>query len=433
MPLLTLVAMVICAVAANAQTNSFTYQGRLTDAGSAANGNYDFQFALFGSVGGNDQIGSTLSVGNVAVNAGVYSVQLDFGANAFPGAARFLEIRVQPTGGSGFATLSPRQQLTSTPYAIRSLSATNADNATQLGGVAANTYVQTNDPRLTDARPPTAGSASYINNSLQAQTANFNVDGFGTVGKGFQANDGVVGLSNERAGVFAHSKNNFGVAGLSDNAFGLYSLGKFGVWSKGTSWFTGDTTPLSANLVGSDMGVAIGSSTVGYLFAYNYGTNTAQTLALNSPGGRVGIGTIAPDQILSVNGNASKTGGGSWLTFSDERLKNIKGRFTPGLKALMQLQPLRYEYKQDNALGLKANGEFIGFGAQAVQKVIPEAVSKDEKGYLLVNNDPIMLTMLNAIKEQQREIENLRATNTALNLRLQTVERRLRSKRQRRL
>src|ERR1700752_1779913 len=41
--------------------------------------------------------------------------------------------------------------------------------------------------------------------------------------------------------------------------------------------------------------------------------------------GRVGIGTNAPDQMLSVNGNASKVGGGSWQTFSDERLKNIKG------------------------------------------------------------------------------------------------------------
>src|SRR5207302_3989794 len=41
--------------------------------------------------------------------------------------------------------------------------------------------------------------------------------------------------------------------------------------------------------------------------------------------GRVGIGTTIPDQSLSVDGDASKIGGGSWLNFSDERLKNIKG------------------------------------------------------------------------------------------------------------
>ncbi len=124
---------------------------------------------------------------------------------------------------------------------------------------------------------------------------------------------------------------------------------------------------------------------------------------------RVGIGTTAPDQKLSVNGDASKTGGGSWQTFSDERLKNIKGNFTSGLKAVMQLQPLRYEYKTDNALGLKSEGEHVGFGAQAVEKVIPEAVTKTGSGYLMVNNDPIIWTMLNAIKEQQKEIEQLKA------------------------
>jgi hypothetical protein len=132
-------------------------------------------------------------------------------------------------------------------------------------------------------------------------------------------------------------------------------------------------------------------------------------LLLNPNGGNVGIGTSAPTDTLSVNGTASKPGGGSWSVFSDERLKNIKGRFTSGLSAVMQLQPLRYEYRRDNALGLRSNGEHIGFGAQAVQKIIPEAVTTNSQGYLLVNNDPIMWTMLNAIKEQQKEIEQLKA------------------------
>jgi hypothetical protein len=42
--------------------------------------------------------------------------------------------------------------------------------------------------------------------------------------------------------------------------------------------------------------------------------------------------------------------------------------------------------------------------AQEIQKVIPEAVTENSKGYLLVNNDPIIWTMLNAIKEQQELI-----------------------------
>jgi len=124
--------------------------------------------------------------------------------------------------------------------------------------------------------------------------------------------------------------------------------------------------------------------------------------------GNVGIGTPAPTALLSVNGTANKPGGGSWDVFSDERLKNIKGRFNSGLKAVMQLQPIRYEYKRDNALGLKSEGEHVGFGAQALQKIIPEAVTRNSEGYLMVNNDPILWTMLNAIKEQQKEIGQLK-------------------------
>ena len=134
---------------------------------------------------------------------------------------------------------------------------------------------------------------------------------------------------------------------------------------------------------------------------------TARMTILNT--GFVGINTSAPDQFLSVNGDADKSlGGGSWQFFSDERLKDIKGRFNSGLKAVLQLQPIRYQYKLDNVLGLKSGVEQIGFGAQALQKIIPEAVSKNANGYLMVNNDPILWTMLNAIKEQQKEIIELK-------------------------
>jgi hypothetical protein len=58
-------------------------------------------------------------------------------------------------------------------------------------------------------------------------------------------------------------------------------------------------------------------------------------------------------------------------------------------------------------MGIRDGEEHVGFVAQDVQKVIPEAVSANSRGYLLVNNDPILWTMLNAIKQQQAEIEAL--------------------------
>lgn len=132
------------------------------------------------------------------------------------------------------------------------------------------------------------------------------------------------------------------------------------------------------------------------------------TPVMTFTGGNVGIGTQSPTDKFVVNGTASKPGGGTWAVFSDERLKSVRGKYNSGLKAVMRLQPLRYEYKPDNAMGIRSEGEHIGFAAQAVQEVIPEAVTTNSDGFLMVNNDPIIWTMLNAIKEQQKEITELK-------------------------
>src|SRR5438445_276122 len=98
-----------------AQTTSFTYQGRLTDGGTPANGNYDLQFALFDNSAGGTQVGSTQTLSTVLVVNGGFTVNLDFGVSAFPGANRFLEIGARLSGGGAFTILAPRQPITSTP------------------------------------------------------------------------------------------------------------------------------------------------------------------------------------------------------------------------------------------------------------------------------------------------------------------------------
>jgi hypothetical protein len=172
--------------AVEAQQPAFTYQGKLTDNGIPANGKYDLQFALYDSASGGAQIGLTQTIANVSTSDGVFTVTLDFGPSAFSGGARFLEISTRPSGSSAFSMLTPRQPISSTPYAVRSLSSGTADvanNAQQLGGAAASQFVQTSDARLSDSRTPTAGSASYIQNTTSQQlTSNFNISGNGTAG-----------------------------------------------------------------------------------------------------------------------------------------------------------------------------------------------------------------------------------------------------------
>jgi hypothetical protein len=111
-----------------AQMTAFTYQGSLKDGASPANGNYDFEFALFDSLSGGNQAGATLPKNGVAVANGIFSVKLDFGM-AFPGANRFLEIRVKFAGQPTLTPLTPRQAINSSPYAVTSGDATSPNIA----------------------------------------------------------------------------------------------------------------------------------------------------------------------------------------------------------------------------------------------------------------------------------------------------------------
>jgi hypothetical protein len=102
---------------------AFTYQGHLTEAGAAASAAYDFEFCLFGSAGGADLLACHAPLESVAVTQGVFAVRLDFGAAAFAGDERFLEIRVRPDASTaGFTVLAPRQVISANPYALHALS-----------------------------------------------------------------------------------------------------------------------------------------------------------------------------------------------------------------------------------------------------------------------------------------------------------------------
>ncbi|MEM7114988.1 MAG: pectinesterase family protein [Chloroflexota bacterium] len=95
---------------------AFTYQGSLEDNGVPANGSYDFEFSLYPSQALGSQIGSTIAQ-TIVVSNGRFTTSLDFGADAFNGQTRYLEIAVQLGGGGGFTTLTPRQPLSTVPYA----------------------------------------------------------------------------------------------------------------------------------------------------------------------------------------------------------------------------------------------------------------------------------------------------------------------------
>jgi len=118
---------------ASAQGTIFTYQGRLVFNGASATGNFDLTFMLFDDAAAGNQIGNTLTNLNVPVANGLVTLPLDFGTSAFPGADRWLQIGVRTNGSAeDFLTLSPRQPLTSAPYAIQAANFTGAIQDAQL-------------------------------------------------------------------------------------------------------------------------------------------------------------------------------------------------------------------------------------------------------------------------------------------------------------
>jgi hypothetical protein len=115
-------AVLLCATSALAQAQTaagtaFTYQGRLTDAGTPATGVYDLQFTLFDAATAGTTVAAPITIEDVSVTAGLFIVTLDFGA-VFEGNARWLEIGVRPGTSTGaFTALTQRQAVTPAPHA----------------------------------------------------------------------------------------------------------------------------------------------------------------------------------------------------------------------------------------------------------------------------------------------------------------------------
>jgi hypothetical protein len=106
----------------------FTYQGQLKDSGGTPiEDTCDFTFGLWDAEGGGMQVGSDSVVAGVTVTGGYFAALVnsggEFGADAFAGEARWLEIAVQCTSDPAPVTLSPRQLLSAAPYARFSMGA----------------------------------------------------------------------------------------------------------------------------------------------------------------------------------------------------------------------------------------------------------------------------------------------------------------------
>ncbi len=107
--------------AAASLNTGFTYQGHLRQSGEPVHGTCELAFRLYDAAEGGALVGAPITRSE-AISDGLFTADLDFGAAAFGGDARWLGISVKCQGDSDYADLG-RQALTAAPYALYAASA----------------------------------------------------------------------------------------------------------------------------------------------------------------------------------------------------------------------------------------------------------------------------------------------------------------------
>ena len=266
-----------------AQGTAFTYQGQLTGSNGPAHGTYDLTFKLWNASSGGSQVGSTITASSTAITNGLFTVILDFGSE-YNGTPYWLELGVRTNGAASFSTLSPRQELTPTPYAIYAEGA----NAAGLTGT-----IPTGD------LSGTYGNALDLNNPGNI----FDGNGAGLTGVNALTLDGL-------------GANNFWqLTGNAGTTPGVNFVG------------TADNQPLEVHVNGQ-RAFRVEPDGSGYVTpnviggSANYATNNAYGATIGGGGGSLGansvtasFGTIAGG-VHNISGSQATVGGGYLNTAS---------------------------------------------------------------------------------------------------------------------
>ncbi len=210
--------------------NGITFQGKLNEADDPANGPFDFQITLYDAASGGSQVGDTLTLNDVPVINGLFTVQLNFGTSAFQGEARWLEIAVRPGESTArYTLLSPRQMITAVPYALslQPGAAVNGTNGMIILSLSGGTIGLSSSGSLygvyghsnNEVGRGVVGVASAINGG------NVGVYGQSNSGSGYGVYGWASAGSGYGIGVYGESKNHIGVTGVSISDHGRGVVG----------------------------------------------------------------------------------------------------------------------------------------------------------------------------------------------------------------
>jgi trimeric autotransporter adhesin len=132
----------------------------------------------------------------------------------------------------------------------------------------------------------------------------------------------------------------------------------------------------------------------------NTGAGSASQTVTVLASGDVGIGTTVPGYKLDVSGTIRATG--DVIAYSDARVKENVETLDGALDKVMKMRGVSY-----NKIGEQEKK--VGVIAQEILEVLPEVVSQDETGTYSVAYGNIVSVLIEAIKEQQKQIDELKS------------------------
>ena len=125
--------------------------------------------------------------------------------------------------------------------------------------------------------------------------------------------------------------------------------------------------------------------------------------------GNIGMGSLTPSVRLQVAGDIIAN---SIAGSSDARFKTNISPIENPLQKVLQLRGVNFDWKTTEFPTRSfSENRSVGFIAQEVEKVLPEVVQteKNTEGYKSVQYDKVVALLVEAIKEQQKQIDSLKA------------------------
>jgi hypothetical protein len=330
----------------------------------------------------------TLEIGAGNVVTGTISA-INWDANTY-----YVQTQIDPTGGTNY-TIHGTSQLLSVPYALNAANGNwNINGGNIFNGNTGNVGIGTSSPGTKLDVIGNFGVKADVNQS-------FYIPGWPGFGNNYIA--GVfegIGATNlgPQVRFVTNTGANFtdiGMDGALNFIIEQNDVERFKVSNNG---YVNMCTPLD----NSSGNAAIGGP------SYN---NVKLNIESNQDWGVYIEAPNAANYALQINGEAAKPGGSSWVVASDERLKTSIQPYNDGLSKLLAIKPVRFHYKEQS--GFNSNKEHIGVIAQQLQQVAPYMVGnftnrKDNNEYLEVDNTAMTYMLINAVKEQQVQIEELK-------------------------